>query len=355
MSVINFSLPASAETVAPLKRIDVFATAPQSLGADRDTYHQNVIDVARWSEEAGCTGILVYTDNGIVDPWLVSQVILAHTRNLCPLVAVQPVYMHPYTAAKMVTSMAYLYGRRVYLNMVAGGFANDLKSLNDTTAHDKRYTRLEEYTRIISGLLAGDTVTFRGEFYTVDRLALKPALPRELMPGILMSGSSPAGLATARAVGATAVRYPGPLSDYQLLAVDPSERQGIRVGIVAREEEDAAWAVAHRRFPPDRKGQMMHELAKKASDSSWHKQLSGLDAVNSRRECTYWLGPFQTSQTNCPYLVGTYSGVARELAGYLAAGFTTFILDIPADEDELWHVSTVFRSALEGQHTGAES
>jgi len=29
-----------------------------------------VAEVARWSEEAGCHGILVYTDNRIVDPYL---------------------------------------------------------------------------------------------------------------------------------------------------------------------------------------------------------------------------------------------------------------------------------------------
>jgi alkanesulfonate monooxygenase len=36
----------------------------------------------------------------------------------------------------MVTSFAYLYGRRVFLNMVAGGFRNDLLALADETPHD---------------------------------------------------------------------------------------------------------------------------------------------------------------------------------------------------------------------------
>lgn len=66
-------------------------------------------------------------------------------------------------------------------------------------------------------------------------------------------------------------------------------------------------------------------------------------------------GAFPNLQNQLSLSAGTYSGVAREVAGYLAAGFTTFILDIPADEDELRHVSTVFRSALEGKRTGADS
>jgi len=117
-------------------QIEIFSTTPQSKDFPRETYVQQVINVAQWSEQAGCTAILVYTDNSIVDPWLVSNLILQNTRTLCPLVAIQPVYMHPYSVAKMVTSFAHLYGRRMYLNMVAGGFKNDLISLNDTTPHD---------------------------------------------------------------------------------------------------------------------------------------------------------------------------------------------------------------------------
>src|SRR5438093_9771027 len=81
----------------------------------------------------------------------------------------------------MVTSLGCLYRRRVYLNMVAGGFKNDLAALNDTTPHDKRYERLVEYTTIIRRLLAGaSAVTRRGEFYTVDKLRLTPPLAADL-------------------------------------------------------------------------------------------------------------------------------------------------------------------------------
>src|SRR6201993_5289431 len=189
-------------------QIEIFSTTPQSKDRPRETYVQQIIDVARWSEEAGCTAILVYTDNSLVDAWLVSQIILQNTARLCPLVAVQPVYMHPYSVAKLIASFGYLFGRRIYLNMVAGGFKNDLSTLNDTTPHDKRYTRLIEYTTIIKKLLAGPApVTFEGEFYKVNKLKMTPPLSANLFPGIFISGSSEAGLASAKAVTATAVRY----------------------------------------------------------------------------------------------------------------------------------------------------
>src|SRR5256886_8067113 len=85
---------------------------------------------------------LVFTDNSQLDPWLVSQIIVECTERLCPLVAIQPAYMHPYSVAKMIASFAHLYRRRLYLNMVAGGFKDDLLALIRVSAPDQPYRRL---------------------------------------------------------------------------------------------------------------------------------------------------------------------------------------------------------------------
>src|SRR2546422_8549991 len=175
--------------------LEVFSTCTQSTDGNPEAYVQRVADVARWSEQAGCKGILVYSDNRLVDAWLASHIIIQNTTRLCPLVAVQPIYIHPYAVAKLVASFGHMYGRRIYLNMVAGGFKNDLVALNDTTPHDKRYDRLIEYTRIIRDLLASSLpVSHEGEYYTVKNLKLTPPLAPELFPGIFVSGSSDAGL-----------------------------------------------------------------------------------------------------------------------------------------------------------------
>src|SRR5262249_37651299 len=135
------------------RKIRVFSTCPQSSDHTSGEYLQRVVDVAKWSESNGCEGILVYTDNRILDPWLVAQNIIQHTSRWTPLVAFHPFYMHPYSAPKMVASLGFLYHRRFSLNMVAGGFTNALISLDDTPPHDRRYNRLVEYTEIIKRLL----------------------------------------------------------------------------------------------------------------------------------------------------------------------------------------------------------
>jgi alkanesulfonate monooxygenase len=335
------------QTTALESGLRIYSTTPLSQQMERPEYLQRVQEVARWSEDAGYEGILVFTDNQQLDPWLVSQEIIRATRRLCPLVAIQPVYMHPYSVAKMITSFAFLYGRRLHLNMVAGGFKNDLTALNDQTPHDDRYVRLVEYTTIIQSLLrTAGPVSFEGRYYKVANLRLTPPLPAELAPDVLVSGSSEAGMAAARQLQATAVEYPKPPVEYA--AAQPLEiaSRGIRIGIIARAGEEEAWSVAHARYPEDRKGQLTHRLAMKTSDSSWHQQLSNLTDTASGAAHPYWLVPFQNYKAVCPFLVGSYDRVADELARYVDIGYRTFILEVPASADEIHHTGMAFKRAL---------
>ena len=334
--------------------VSVFSTAPQSSNFEAERYLARLRQVARWSEEAGCRGILVYTDNSLIDPWLAAQIVIQSTKRLCPLVAVQPVYMHPYSVAKMVASLAYLHCRRIYLNLVAGGFRTDLLALCDETSHDDRYERLKEYTTIINGLLSSSKpFSFSGKFYKTKDLVIKPHLPSELVPGVFVSGSSEAGMATARHLGATAVEYPKPGKEYDQSA--PRENSGIRIGIIADTQAEKAWETAHQRFPGDRKGQIKHLVAMKVSDSQWHKQLAEIEPELAGEPSIYWLWPFRNYNTFCPYLVGSYEDVSDELAKYMRAGFMNYILDIPAEEWDLRCASIVFHMATMKAQSQAET
>jgi alkanesulfonate monooxygenase len=326
--------------------VEIFSTCLQSRNEDPHTYFERVAQIARWSDDAGYRGMLVYTDNGLVDPWLLAQLVLQETKQLCPLVAVQPVYLHPYSAAKMVASLAFLHKRRIYLNMVAGGFRNDLLALGDDTPHDDRYERAVEYTLIVKELLSGaGPVTFEGRYYRVKNLRLTPPIPPELAPGILISGSSEAGARAAEAISATRVKYPQPPGEEALQAVNGTGPAGIRVGIITRPEADHAWSVARERFPEDRKGQITHRLAMQVTDSNWHKQLSRLGGHPVSDVNPYWLVPFENYKTFCPYLVGSYDRVGSELAHYMSLGFSTFILDVPFSAEDLVHTAVAFEQA----------
>jgi alkanesulfonate monooxygenase len=104
----------------------------------------------------------------------------------------------------------------------------------------------------------------------------------------------------------------------------------------------------------DRRGQLTHQLAMKVSDSVWRKQLSKTVAETEAESGAhtdgarnpYWLTPFKNYKTNCPYLVGSYECVARELARYIAVGYRTLILDIPPNREELAHINVALTQAI---------
>lgn len=336
-------VPPAARAAAPESPVEIFSACPVSVEvSDPRSYAERVRDVAMWGERHGCRGALIYSDNRLVDPWLVSQILVRSTREYAPLVAVQPVYMHPFTVANLIATFAMLYGRRLFINWVAGGFVNDLTALADDTPHDERYDRLVEYATIVRRLTDGESVTFQGRYYRVHGLKLRIPIDASLRPGFVISGSSPAGRAAAIAVGARSVAYALPPEEGQAPTGLTGLAAGLRVGVIARDSAEEAWRTAYTRFPPDRKGQLMRQLARKVSDSHWHERLCRLADNRAHLGTPYWTLPFENYRTMCPYLVGDHRTVSDAIAEYIQRGFGTFILDEPEAEADLEHARAVF-------------
>src|SRR5690554_5688030 len=105
---------------------DLFTTTPESVNFKGSSFADGVRKIARESERHGYRGTLIYSDNRLADPWTIAVVLIEETERLLPMIALQPVYMHPYTVAKKIATIALLYNRRIAINLIAGGFRNDL-------------------------------------------------------------------------------------------------------------------------------------------------------------------------------------------------------------------------------------
>ncbi|MDB5227014.1 MAG: putative Alkanesulfonate monooxygenase [Bacteroidota bacterium] len=330
----------------PDRVIDVFTISPRTL--DVKLYWENIKNTIRLSEKYGYSGNLIFTGNDIyVDTWLVAQTLFSDTQSLSPLIAVNPLYMHPFSAAKMISSFAYIFGRKSFINCVTGTSKNDMQSFNDNLEHDDRYKRLEEYIEIIKLLLTGEPVSYSGNFYVVNNMQLLPKIPEALQPEFYVAGASAAAKMTAIKVGAVHIMMGKPLNEISSEYPSFIKQEGVYFGIVTRETEPAAWEFVCRLFPENEEGEMMLEYSMTNTDSEWKKELKSYAEAENATDKRYWMKPFKGFQADCPYYVGDYVQIADVIASYVLSGVKSIIIDTPSDEKEYIHIANAFKKAKE--------
>lgn len=305
-----------------------------SRNRDPAKYAGELMHVAHLSDRVGFEGILLFAGNDVfVEPWSMAQHILAHTKRNSPLIAVNPVYMHPFTAAKYVSSFAQLYSRKVYLNMITGTALSDLEGLGDQHSRESRYARLGEFVSVVRQLLTSPRpLNFQGKFYTTSNLQLRPRLPAALMPEFLIAGQSDEARRVATETGCLMMQMLPPDLEQGINA------RGVNVGIFARKDRDQARADAKLRFRDSPENRELLKLTMENTDSVWKKRLNDAGRSSELQDNGYWLLPFLTFQADCPYLVGSYAEIGARLRSFADKGVGTIILDMVADEEELGHV-----------------
>jgi alkanesulfonate monooxygenase len=312
-------------------RLRVFAAI--SRNRDPQKYIGELMRVAHFADQSGFEGILLFEGNDVlVEPWAMAQHIMAETTRSSPLIAVNPVYMHPFTAAKFISSFAQLYGRTVYLNMITGTSVSDLQGLGDDVSHADRYVRLGEFVEVVRQLLASKRpVSFKGTFYTTADLQLHARPPAELLPEFLIAGQSEAAQRVARETGCIKMQMLPPDLDQGITA------PGLNFGIFARGGHDEARRAAKQRFRDDADDRELLALTMENTDSVWKRRLHDGQS-GELHENGYWLLPFLTFQADCPYLVGSYAEIGARIRSFADQGLTTIMLDMVADEAEMHHV-----------------
>ncbi|WP_176734347.1 LLM class flavin-dependent oxidoreductase [Micromonospora haikouensis] len=299
----------------------------------------------RLADRYGFTGILAHTGNDtLVDPWFVGQHTLTVSDRLLPLVAVNPVYHHPFAVAQLAASLTYRHRRPIFLNFVAGTSTPDRLALGDHTDHDRRYQRLREHAEIVLRL-TGDPapVTVDGEFYQLRGARLRLPVGPRWRPVPFVAGHSPAARETAQALGATHVGMISPRVPPESAATSPDrsprvdDRTGVYAGLIVRADDRRAWRVARERYPHDPGLEEAGATALRYTDALWrHEAFRSADDVRAVPG-HFWTGPMRSLRADCPYLVGGVDTLAPVLAAELAGGVRAFILDLaPTETDFRW-------------------
>jgi probable F420-dependent oxidoreductase len=143
-----------------------------------------------------------YSDDGTIlwpasapwaDPWVAIAAMATSTMTLKFGTGIEIAALRdPFTLAKAVATARAIAGPRVFLGVGAGWLREEFDTMGIDFA--SRGRRLDELLEILPLLWSGEAASFSGDFFTFDRITMKPEAPD--VP-ILVGGNSRAAIRRA--------------------------------------------------------------------------------------------------------------------------------------------------------------
>lgn len=303
---------------------------------EREANLENILKVAQAAENAGFEGILIPTGVPYLDSWMVGSAIVHHTKKIRPLVAFRPGFIAPTVAAKIASTLDQFSDGRLLVNVVSGGSKKELAQDGDYTEHDERYERTGEFLEVVKKTWQEESVTHKGEFFETTDAKLFPPLKQQGGIPLYFGGSSHIAKNIAAEHADVFLQWGEPVAQVKAQIEDVTQRAasfgrtlqyGVRLHIVVRETEAAAWEAAHDIISKiDKNVQQNIQSIKEGSDSVAQQRMTEIAASTDRFDKYSWTGIGQVRKGAGTAIVGTPEQVKEALQDYVDAGVTHFVL-----------------------------
>jgi len=313
--------------------------------------------IASAADSLGYEGVLIPTGRSCEDPWVVASSLLTATQRLKFLVAVRPGLHQPALAARMAATFDRLSGGRLLVNLVTGGSAEELAGDGVFLDHGARYAESSEFIRIWREILTrshtGEALDYDGRHLRVQGARLLyPPLQRP-HPPVYFGGSSAAAHALAAEQADTYLTWGEPpasvaqkIADVRQCAVQHGRtlRYGIRLHVIVRETEQAAWQaadalIAH--VSDDTIAQAQAAFARMDSEgqrrmAALHSGRTGRGRADLEISPNLWTGPGLVRGGAGTALVGNPEQVVQRMCEYADLGIEHFVLSGYPHLEEAW-------------------
>ncbi|WP_430911674.1 FMNH2-dependent alkanesulfonate monooxygenase [Methylobacterium sp. sgz302541] len=305
----------------------------------RDVSLDYLGQIARGADDLGYYGVLLPTGRSCEDSWVIASALAPLTKRLRFLVAVRPGLQEPSAAARMAATLDRISDGRLLINVVTGGDPVELRGDGVFLDHDERYAVTDEFLHIWRGLMAGETVSFEGRHLRSEngRVIFRPV--QDPHPPLYFGGSSPAGIEVAAEhceVYLTWGEPPAGVAEKISRAKEAAERRnkkfsyGIRLHVIVRETESAAWAEAERLISRlDDATIAQAQATLKRQDSVGQSRMMALHGGDRNKlvvSPNLWAGVGLVRGGAGTALVGSATQVADRMKEYIDLGIDRFIL-----------------------------
>ncbi|MEJ6484708.1 FMNH2-dependent alkanesulfonate monooxygenase [Nostoc punctiforme UO1] len=308
--------------------------------------------IAQAVDDLGYTGALLPTGRSCEDAWIVASTLVSLTRQMRFLVAIRPGLVSPGVAARMAATFDRLSGGRLLINVVTGGDPVELAGDGLHLDHDRRYELTDEFLTVWRAIASGEQANLQGDYLNIqDGKLLFPPVQKPYPP-LWFGGSSPvAQQIAAKHVdvyltwGEPPAQVAEKISLVRRLAETEGRtlRFGIRLHVIVRETESAAWDAANDLIKyVDDEAIAKAQKAYARMDSVGQQRMTQLHHGN--REAleispNLWAGVGLVRGGAGTALVGDPQTVAARMLEYADLGIESFILSGYPHLEEAYRVA----------------
>jgi alkanesulfonate monooxygenase len=293
------------------------------------------------AEEIGFDSVLVaqhtinphIADFDQLEAWSASAALAALTSRIEIIAAIKPYLYHPVVLAKLALGIENISRGRFAINLVNAWNKPELEQAGIGFAeHDDRYAYGREWISIVSQLLAGKRVTFKGAHFDVRDYMLRPADLYRPRPTIYVGGESEPARALVADHGDVWFINGQPIEDVKGLIANVAARPragaplrfGLSAFVVARETSAEAQAEHERLLSLSANDASLKEIQKRNTDPKV--------VMMQTMQKTARVG---TNGGTAAGLVGSYDEVAARISAFHAAGIELFMLQFQPFEAEM--------------------
>jgi alkanesulfonate monooxygenase len=268
-----------------------------------------------------------------LEAWSAAAALAALTSRIEIIAAIKPYLYHPVVLAKMALQIENISRGRFAINLVNAWNRPELEKAGiGFPEHDARYAYGREWISVVSRLMQGERVTYKGAHFDVRDYALRPKDLYRPRPPIYVGGESDPARALVADHGDVWFINGQPLEDVAGLIADVAARPrssaplrfGLSAFVIARETAEQAQAAYERLLQLAAKDAPMKEIQKQNTDPKV--------VMMQTMQKTARVG---SNGGTAAGLVGSYDDVAARIRAFHAAGIELFMLQFQPFEAEM--------------------
>ncbi|MTH55183.1 LLM class flavin-dependent oxidoreductase [Bacillus mangrovi] len=268
-----------------------------------------------------------------LEAWTTAAALAAVTEKIEIMTAIRPGFHNPAVAAKMAANIDQLSGGRFTLNVVSAWWEEEARQYGGIfTEHDERYSRTEEFIRVLKGLWTEDSFSHPGKHYQIPNARLFPKPVQKPNPVLYAGGESQRGKETIAASCDAYVMHGGTAEEITLKINEmvqlrqkanrpPFSSFGMAAYVICRDSEEEA----------------LEELAR-ITDVKESSAYSGFDDFTSKSKLEQQIQLQDYSVSNRglrPNLIGTPEQIADRIIEFEKAGLDLLLLQFSPQLEEM--------------------